>query len=86
MVSETVTITNDTGLHARPAGALVSYVKQYSNNIYLRKGEKQIDASSVLKVMMLGATKGTEIEVIVEGENEKDVLKSVVTFIGQLKG
>lgn len=86
MVGKRITITNATGLHARPAADLVAYVKGFNNRIYLRKGDKQINAASIIHILTLGAVKGTELEVLVEGENEEQVLQSVTTFIERLKG
>lgn len=86
MVSEKVVIRNRTGLHARPASDLVAYVKKFPNKIYLKKGMKKIDASSIIHMLTLGAAEGTEIEVSVEGEDEEKVLESVIAFIKELKG
>nr|WP_072514354.1 HPr family phosphocarrier protein [Ndongobacter massiliensis] len=81
MVEKQVTIVNETGLHARPAAALVQFVKNIPGDVELVKEGKVANAKSIFNVMSLGISKGTEITVRVNGDNEEENLNKVVEFI-----
>ena len=78
MISETITITNETGLHARPASVFVSTAAKFKSEIKLQKGEKQINAKSIMGVLSLGITKGTDIIISAQGPDEEDAVCSLV--------
>ncbi|NLW52607.1 MAG: HPr family phosphocarrier protein [Tissierellia bacterium] len=84
MVEKSVVVTNETGLHARPAAALVQFVKSMPGEVELVKEGKVANAKSIFSVMSLGISKGTEISVRVNGENEETNLDKVVEFIEAL--
>lgn len=81
MVEKSVVVTNETGLHARPAAALVQFVKAMPGEVELVKEGKVANAKSIFSVMSLGISKGTEVTVRVNGENEEANLEKVVEFI-----
>lgn len=85
MVEKAVVISNETGLHARPASLFVSFVKKYGCDIRLVKDDKALDAKSILNVMSLGLRKGAEITLRAEGEGEQEALDEVVAFLAELK-
>ena len=74
MVSETITITNETGLHARPASVFVSTAAKFKSELTLQKSEKQVNAKSIMGVLSLGITKGTEITITAQGPDEEEAL------------
>ncbi|HYE69828.1 MAG TPA: HPr family phosphocarrier protein [Anaerovoracaceae bacterium] len=78
MISEMIIITNDTGLHARPASVFVSTAAKFKSELMLRKGEKQINAKSIMGVLSLGITKGTEIIISAQGPDEKEAVSALV--------
>jgi phosphocarrier protein len=78
MVSKDVTITNKLGLHARPAAMLVKTASKYSSDILFRKGNLEVNAKSIMGVMMLAAEQGSKITVIVDGDDEQEALKELV--------
>lgn len=84
MIEKSVLVTNETGLHARPAAALVQFVKAMPGEIELVKEGKVANAKSIFSVMSLGISKGTEIIVRVTGENEEENTDKVVEFIQNL--
>lgn len=84
MVEKKVTVVNETGLHARPAAALVQFVKNIPGDVELVKDGKVANAKSIFNVMSLGISKGTEITVRINGENEEEHLNRVVEFIESL--
>lgn len=84
MVEKNVVVKNETGLHARPAAALVQFVKSMPAEVELVKEGKVANAKSIFSVMSLGISKGTEITVRVHGEDEEENLDKVVDFITNL--
>ncbi|MDO5755531.1 MAG: HPr family phosphocarrier protein [Tissierellia bacterium] len=84
MVEKTLTVTNETGLHARPAASLVQFVKNMDGKVELVKDGKTANAKSIFSVMALGISKGTEITARVEGDNEEENLEKLVEFINNL--
>lgn len=86
MVSASTTITNKTGLHARPASEFVKFVGQFTNtDIKIGKGDKRMNAKSILNLLTLGLNSGAEVDIYCEGENEQDVLDKVVDYLVNLK-
>lgn len=78
MISEKVVLENETGLHARPASELAKTAMKYKSDIELKVGEKTYNAKSVLNIMSAGIKNKTEIEIICNGEDEKEALIEVV--------
>jgi phosphocarrier protein len=67
----TVTISNRLGLHARPAMSFVETASEFSSKITVRRtdGDETVDGKSIMHMMMLAATKGTDLEIVAEGED-----------------
>ncbi len=72
------TITDELGIHARPAGLLAAVCK---SDITIVKDGKEANAKRIMALMSLGATKGTEITVKVEGPDEGEAAKLVEEFL-----
>ncbi|WP_370179494.1 HPr family phosphocarrier protein [Alteriqipengyuania sp.] len=66
-----ITIVNERGLHARASAKLVEVASRWpdATEIRVAKGEREVDGRSILDLMMLGAARGDEIMLIVEGED-----------------
>ena len=84
MAERTVVVTNETGLHARPAASLVQFVKNYPGEVTIIKEEKEVNAKSIFNVMSLGIAKGTEIKLIVEGDDDEKFADELVEFVENL--
>ena len=79
MVETLVTIRNALGLHARPASVLSQAANQFSSNIYTQKGLMKVNAKSIMGVMMLAASRGTQLTIKAEGPEEAiEVLSQLV--------
>lgn len=65
------TVTDENGIHARPAGVIVGCAKNFSSAVNVTLGEKNADCKKLFSVMSLGAEKGDTLVVSVEGEDEK---------------
>ncbi len=77
-------ITNETGIHARPATALVNEAMKYESDVYLVALKKKVDFKSIMGVMSLGIYSGTTIEVEAVGADEVDALEGIKEKIVQL--
>lgn len=86
MLTQKITIINKLGLHARAAAKLIAYASRYGSEIFLIKGLKKVNAKSILGVMMLGATKGTELEITAKGEDEAQALAVIINLINDRFG
>lgn len=84
MAERTVVVTNETGLHARPAASLVQFVKNYPGEVTIIKDDKEANAKSIFNVMSLGISKGTEIKLVVEGDDEEKFADELAEFIEDL--
>ena len=78
MTEQIITISNRAGIHARPAALVVQTTKNFNCNIYFEKGHNRINAKSIMGVITLGATYGTEIKIIAEGEDEQAAVNVLV--------
>lgn len=65
-----VTIINRLGLHARAAAKLVSAASLFSSEVELVKGGQKVNGKSIMGVMMLAASRGTELVIITQGSDE----------------
>ncbi len=81
ITSRQLTIVNKLGLHARAAAKLVNTAGQFTSSVTVKCNGKDANAKSIMSVMMLAATKGTEIEVKTEGDDAEAALKSVCALI-----
>jgi phosphocarrier protein len=79
-------IANDLGLHARAAAKIVELANAFESELYLRKGEQEVDGSSILSILTLACPKGTEIEVRIVGEDAKDLLQKLQELFEQRFG
>ena len=71
-------ILNKLGLHARAAAKVVSVANAYKSNITLKKDKKNADAKSIMKILMLSASKGSSIEIIIDGNDQDDAMNAIV--------
>jgi len=76
-----IVIHNPTGLHARPAKVLVKLAKQFQSDIKIKHGEKTANAKSMVSVLTLGASKGSNVTVMVDGEDEETALAEIEAAI-----
>ena len=67
VVRRDVTIINKLGLHARAAAKLVTLAAGFDAEVRLRREDREVDAKSIMGVMMLAAGKGTRLEVVASG-------------------
>jgi phosphocarrier protein len=81
MIEKRLTIINKLGLHARAAAKLVTTASQFQANIRISRDSREIDGKSIMSVMMLAASKGTELQLSAEGEDEQAALEALENLI-----
>ena len=81
MVSQKVTVSNPTGIHARPAATLAKTAAPFKSSIILVAGVKRLLGQCVLILMSAALNCGTELTVECDGEDEAEALKTVVEAI-----
>lgn len=77
MPSIELTIANEVGLHARPAALFVQEASKFKSEVSVRNGEQEVNAKSILGVLMLGADQGCVITVTAEGEDAEAALEAI---------
>ncbi|QNM06259.1 HPr family phosphocarrier protein [Qiania dongpingensis] len=80
MKSFTYVITDEVGIHARPAGVLAKEAKSLDSKVFLEAGGKKAEATRLLAVMGMGVKKGMEITVTVEGGDEEAAAAKLEAF------
>lgn len=81
MIKENITIINKLGLHARAAAKLVAIASHYASSVQILKDGRQADAKSIMAVMMLAASKGSNLNFEIEGKDEADAWEAIETLI-----
>lgn len=81
MIETEIEIINKLGLHARAAAKLVSVAAQFQSSIRVGRGEKLVDAKSIMALLMLGAGKGTVLRLVIDGGDEAAAHEAVLTLI-----
>lgn len=81
MISKDVTVKNQVGLHARPATFFIQKANEFKSSVWVEKDERKVNAKSLLGVLSLGITKGTEIKLIADGADESEAVKALVELI-----
>ncbi|WP_372713750.1 HPr family phosphocarrier protein [Ilyobacter sp.] len=86
MVSRTVEIKNETGLHTRPGNEFVTMAKTFESKIEVEnEAGKVVKATSLLKVLSLGIKKGAKITVHAEGTDADDAVEKLSTLLANLR-
>ena len=81
MVKRDVTITNNIGLHARPATFFIQKANSYRSSVWIEKDDRKINAKSLLGVLSLGIAKGMTITIIADGQDESSAIDGLSTLI-----
>ena len=77
MTEKTITISNRAGIHARPAAVIVQAAKDFNASIYFEKGNDQVNAKSIMGILTLAATYGTELKIVAEGDDEEKAVETI---------
>ena len=86
MIKKNITIINKLGLHARAASKLVNCASQFESEVFIGRNGNQVNAKSIMGVMMLAASKGVELELEVDGGDEQACHQALVELVGNRFG
>jgi phosphocarrier protein HPr len=86
MPQATVTISNKLGLHARASAKLTKLAGSFPCEVWLSKGERRINAKSIMGVMMLAAGLGSEVVLDTAGERDEEALAALLALINDKFG
>jgi phosphocarrier protein len=81
MIKATTTISNKLGLHARASAKLTKLAGGFPCDVWMARGERRVNAKSILGVMMLAAGIGTQVEIEANGEREQEALDQILALI-----
>ncbi len=83
MVTKQTTIINKTGLHARPASDFVSAATKFKSKITIKRlnSDKEANVKSIVFLLSMGLTQGTQVEVTASGEDELEAIDTLVALI-----
>ncbi|MFA9463590.1 MAG: HPr family phosphocarrier protein [Velocimicrobium sp.] len=79
----TYTITDEIGIHARPAGLIVKEAKQFNSTMTLICKEKRADLTRLMAIMSLGVRRGDEVIIEIEGSDEAQAAAAMKTFFNE---
>jgi len=86
MIKTTTTISNKLGLHARASAKLTKLAGSFPCEVWMWRGERRVNAKSIMGVMMLAAGIGTQVEVETQGEREQEAMDALLTLISDKFG
>lgn len=81
MIQRQITIINKLGLHARAAAKLVALASQFESDIKLKKNTHEVNGKSILGVMMLAASRNTELAFIADGPDETEAMDALQALV-----
>ena len=86
MIKTTATISNKLGLHARASAKLTKLAGSFPCEVWIARGERRVNAKSIMGVMMLAAGIGSQVEIDVDGEREQEALDALLALINDKFG
>ena len=86
MIRSTTTISNKLGLHARASAKLTKLAGSFPCEVWISKGDRRVNAKSIMGVMMLAAGLGSEVTLETEGEREQEAMDALLALIADKFG
>ncbi|PTQ55534.1 MAG: Catabolite repression HPr-like protein Crh [Candidatus Carbobacillus altaicus] len=83
MVEQTAKVRLQTGLQARPAAHFVRIANRFQAEITLVRGDKQVNAKSIMGVMSLAVAPGSDVTIRAEGHDENEAVAALIAFVSQ---
>ena len=81
MVYRDIVVQNQVGLHARPATFFIQRANEFRSSIWVEKEERRANAKSLLGVLSLGVTGGTDIRIIADGQDENEAVEALSNLV-----
>ena len=85
-ISRNIEIINKLGLHARAAAQLVQLASSFSSHIEIEKDNRRVNGKSIMGVMMLAASRGTELIIMADGNDEVEAADSLAKLVSDRFG
>lgn len=86
MLKQDIEIINKLGLHARASTRLTQIASQFKSDIWILRGDRRVNAKSIMGVMMLAASKGSRITLETSGADEAAAMEALVALINDKFG
>ena len=86
MPQATTTISNKLGLHARASAKLTKLAGSFPCDVWISKGERRVNAKSIMGVMMLAAGLGSEVTLETSGERDQEALEAILALMADKFG
>jgi phosphocarrier protein HPr len=81
MIKKNTTISNKLGLHARASAKLTKLAGSYPCDIWMSRGERRVNAKSIMGVMMLAAGLGSDVTIETDGQGEQEAMEALLALI-----
>ena len=86
MIKTRTTISNKLGLHARASAKLTKLAGSFPCDVWMTRGERRVNAKSIMGVMMLAAGKGTDVTLETSGDREQEAMDALLALIADKFG
>ncbi|PUE31289.1 phosphocarrier protein HPr [Limnohabitans sp. Jir61] len=86
MIKTTTTISNKLGLHARASAKLTKLAGSFPCEVWISKGERRVNAKSIMGVMMLAAGIGSEVDLETDGAQEQEAMDALLALMADKFG
>lgn len=86
IVQRTLTILNEKGLHARASAKLVEVVENFASTVEICKDEMSVSGDSIMGLLMLAASRGTNIDVTISGEDAEELAVALEELVADRFG
>lgn len=81
MYTQEITVTNEVGLHAKPATYFIQKANEFQSGIWVEKDERRVNAKSLLGILSLGIVQGTTVTLIADGSDEEAAVNTLAELV-----
>lgn len=85
MISKEYVVKNKVGLHARPASLLVKKAAEFKSEIEMKHGNSTANVKSILSLLSLGASKGSQITINIQGDDEAEAMAAILEILNNFE-
>ena len=81
MTSQSVTVVNRLGMHARAAAKFVHLATRYGSRVRVARDDREMDGKSIMGILLLAAARGSTITISADGVDERDAVSALVSLV-----
>ena len=81
MISQSVTVVNQLGMHARAAAKFVHLATRYQSRVRVARESREMDGKSIMGVLLLAAARGSTITISADGDDESDAVSALAALV-----